>query len=49
MIHVDVWLLDFVKENVIALTILYACLKSIFPDSKILKAIGDAFKAKFRR
>jgi hypothetical protein len=47
MIHTDQWILDFLKENMITISFLYAVVKMLFPDSKILKAIGDAFKARF--
>jgi len=47
MIYADTYVLEFIKNNIISLTFLYLILKSLFPSSLILKAIGDAFKAQF--
>jgi len=47
MIYADAWVIDFIKNNFVSLTFLYLIFKSIFPDSLILKAIGDAFKGTF--
>jgi len=47
MISIDSYLLDFIKDNIITLSILYAILRSMFPNSKVLSAIGEAFSRKF--
>jgi len=47
VIQIDSFLLDFVKENIITLSILYAILRSMFPESRILKAIGISFNKRF--
>jgi hypothetical protein len=47
MINADDFVLQFLKDNILTLGFLYAILKGLFPDSKILKAIGEAFTAKF--
>jgi hypothetical protein len=47
MISIDSYLLDFIKDNIITLSILYAILRSMFPESRLLKAIGEAFNKRF--
>jgi hypothetical protein len=47
MIYADAWILEFLKNNMVSLVFLYAIFKQVFPDSMILKAIGDAFKGTF--
>ena len=47
MISADAYALEFIKNNIVSLTFLYAILKQIFPNNMILKSIGDAFRAKF--
>ena len=47
MIYADQWIIDFIQHNVIALSILYAILRSMFPESRILKAIGISFNKRF--
>lgn len=47
MIYADAWIIEFLKHNMVSLVFLYAILKQVFPDSSILKAIGDAFKSTF--
>lgn len=47
MIYADNYVIEFLKNNMVSLVFVYAVLKQIFPDSSILKAIGDAFKATF--
>jgi hypothetical protein len=47
MISIDAILIEAVKENIITLGFIYAIFKNLFPDSKVLKAVGDAFKARF--
>lgn len=47
MIQLDPILIEFVKENCITLTLIYAVLKVIFPNSRILRGIGEAFSSRF--
>lgn len=47
MIYADAWMIEFLKNNMVALVFVYAIFKQLFPDNSILKAIGDAFKATF--
>jgi hypothetical protein len=47
MIYADTYVIEFIKHNFVSLTFLYLILKSLWPDSAILKAIGDAFKSTF--
>ena len=47
MIYADNYVIEFIKNNFVSLTFLYLILKSLWPESMILKAIGDAFKNTF--
>jgi hypothetical protein len=40
----DGYFLEIIKGNIVVLTVVYWTLKGMFPDSRFLKAIGDAFK-----
>lgn len=44
IISIDEYLIGIIKANIVTLTAVYWILKGMFPDSKFLKAIGDAFK-----
>ncbi|MDD5532381.1 MAG: hypothetical protein PHC52_06285 [Syntrophales bacterium] len=43
MIYSNEWLIKFVGENWMALLILYGAVRAMYPDSKILNAIGEGF------
>lgn len=43
----DQLLIDFFKENFITLGTAFAILKVIFPNSRILRGIGDAVSERF--
>jgi len=47
MIYADNFVIEFLKNNFVSLFFLYLIFQSLFPESEILKAIGDAFKATF--
>jgi len=47
MVYADNYVIEFIKNNFVSLTFLYLILKSLWPESMILKAIGDAFKNTF--
>jgi hypothetical protein len=47
MIYSNVWLIDFIGNNWLALAILYGVLTAIFPDSRVLSAIGESFSERF--
>ena len=38
-------LLKFIEGHLIFLTFIYAIFRAMFPESKILRAIGDTFKS----
>lgn len=40
MIYSNAWLIEFIGYNWMALLIIYGVLKAMFPNSKILQAIG---------
>lgn len=42
MIDTNQWLLDFVSANWMGLIIVYGVFVAMFPNSKILKAIGES-------
>jgi hypothetical protein len=47
MIDSNTFLIDFVNNNWMGLVMLYSIVRSIFPNNKVLKAIGEAFSARF--
>lgn len=47
MIYADAYVVEFIKENFVSLTFLYLIFRQLFPNSMILKSIGDAFKSTF--
>ena len=47
MIYSNSWLIEFIGYNWMALLIIYGVLKAMFPESKILSAIGEGFSKLF--
>ncbi len=47
MLYSNEWLIEFIGENWIALVILFGIFRSLFPNSKVLNAIGSAFADRF--
>jgi hypothetical protein len=43
MIYSNYWLSEFIGNNWMGLIILYSAAKAVFPNSKILGAIGSGF------
>ncbi len=41
-VSIDEALLAFAKHNLVTLGLAYAVLRAMFPESKILKALGDS-------
>ncbi len=47
MIDSNNWLVDFIGNNWMGLTLVYMGLKAMFPNSKLLNAIGEGAKGMF--
>ena len=41
------WLTDFIGQNWMGMVILYSIVRSMFPNSKMLNAIGQTFSGMF--
>ena len=47
MMYSNQWLTEFIGNNWMALLILYGVARAMFPNSKILSAIGEGFSKLF--
>jgi hypothetical protein len=47
MIYTNQWLIEVIKENWMMLILLYGIVRAMFPNSKMLTAIGEAFSNLF--
>lgn len=47
MIYTNQWLIEAIGENWMALIIIYGIIKAMFPNSKVLNAIGETFAGLF--
>jgi hypothetical protein len=47
MIDTNTFLIDFINNNWMGLVMLYSIVRSIFPNSKVLTAIGEGVSGVF--
>lgn len=43
MIYTNDWLIEAIAENWMGLILLYSIIRAMFPNSKMLNAIGESF------
>lgn len=43
----NAWLIEFIGKNWMPLLLVYSTIRTMFPDSKVLKSIGAAFAGMF--
>jgi len=47
MIYTNQWLIELIKENWMGMILFYSITRAMFPNSKILTAIGESFSNLF--